>query len=99
MLLCRAACWAGAAAARRIAKAGAKCVRGTLEAGMVSSIPLGCPVEHRMLTHGGSERSRDGYGAVLEYRMLTRMAARNGFCEIALRGSGAFAAGAFAPMS
>ena len=22
-------------------------------------------------SHGGSERSRDGYGAVLEYRMLT----------------------------
>ena len=27
-------------------------------------------LEHRMLTHGGSERSRDGYGAVLEHRML-----------------------------
>jgi hypothetical protein len=24
-----------------------------------------------MLTHGGSERSRAGYGAVLEHRMLT----------------------------
>jgi hypothetical protein len=32
-----------------------------------------------MLTHGGSELSRDGYGAVLEHRMAFGTGGRDGY--------------------